>query len=384
MHQALIKVDDAITGRRITRSVTRTYNYLMHDRHPIVMIIFIILQIGSEVLFLPPASPYVTTVHKYIIIPNLIVFPYLTLWLSYSTSTHHITATSYAAALTRYPFDYTLYHPHQVCRTCHRPKPARSKHCPICNTCIERQDHHCIWINNCVGLHNYHYFIALLVSVSCLLGYGAWTGIDVLETLLQEAFVPRRLTKGSLTRKRWSSGLSWGEWLNVYSVAIATHARIGAVTLLACMTFPLALGFLAYHAYLLWAGCTTNETAKWADLREDVWDGLVWKAWIADVRNEYPAPLDERIVYEPEHHLDQSRMNGRKPNWANGREGEWWIVRTRQGAPPTRWRPVEDGKHEEVVDERWVRVKTLKEVDNIYDLGFVGNFKDIVLRGWKR
>ena len=381
--QALIRLDHTLTGQRITRSITRLYSYLLHERHPVVMVIFTILQCGSEMLFIPPASPYLPSIHKYLVLPILVILPYLSLWLSYSTSGHHINTASYPAALIRYPYDYTLYHPHQRCRTCHLPKPARSKHCSICKTCIERQDHHCIWINNCVGLHNYHYFIALLISISCLLAYGAWTGFSILDRILQEAFVPTRLTRGSLTTKRWSTGLSWGEWFNVYSVVIATNARIGAVTLLACMTFPLALGFVAYHAYLVWAGCTTNETAKWTDLREDVWDNLVWKARIADVKAEYPGPLDERIVYDPEHYLDQSKTNGRKPRWANGKEADWWVIRTKQGEPPKRWQLTEDGKQETVIDERWIEVRNMKEVDNMYDLGVRANFQDTVLRGWR-
>ncbi|KAK5079235.1 palmitoyltransferase swf1 [Lithohypha guttulata] len=388
---ALVGLDEKLTGRRITRTTTRVYNYLMYDRHPVVLIIFVLLQLGSELLFLPPAWTYIpSNVQRYLVLPVLITLPYSTLYLSYSTSSHHITPESYPQALTRYPYDYTLYHPHRMCRTCHYPKPARSKHCPICKACIERQDHHCIWINNCVGLHNYHYFIALLVTVAALLGYGALTGFGILEKILQEMFVPRRLTAGSLTNKRWSTGLSWMEYFNAYTVCLATNARIGAVTLLASMTCPLALGFLVYHAYLIWAGTTTNETAKWSDLREDIQDDLVWQARIDDVKTEYPGPLDEKIVYDSRNFRDATSRSGQVPSWGYGRKAHWWIIRTRGGVNPTRWKPLEGQyessgrqKVEEVIDERWKRVKSLDEIDNLYDLGLVGNFKDGLLRPWR-
>jgi hypothetical protein len=45
----------------------------------------------------------------------------------------------------------------------------RSRHCSICNKCVERFDHHCPWINNCVGIGNHHYFMAFLISMSILL-----------------------------------------------------------------------------------------------------------------------------------------------------------------------------------------------------------------------
>lgn len=38
-----------------------------------------------------------------------------------------------------YPFD-------KICRTCKFRKPARSRHCSLCKSCIARHDHHCIWI----------------------------------------------------------------------------------------------------------------------------------------------------------------------------------------------------------------------------------------------
>jgi hypothetical protein len=205
--------------------------------------------------------------------------------------------------------------------------------------------------------------MALLLSMAVLLLYASVLGYGILDSILQARFVPPELTRGSLTAKRWSTRLDWYQYLDAWSLAVALNPRIGATTMLCIMCFPLATAFFLYHIYLLWAGMTTNESAKWSDLREDINDKLVWKARIDTMRFDYPHKID-----------DNSNPGSKK--WPNS--SDWWIIRTRGGRQPMRkvWAGRED---EEEPDHRWHRVRNLKtDVENVYDLGFWGNVKDIL------
>ncbi|XP_059892458.1 palmitoyltransferase ZDHHC16B isoform X1 [Gadus macrocephalus] len=57
-----------------------------------------------------------------------------------------------------------------ICKKCIVPKPARTHHCSICNTCILKMDHHCPWLNNCVGHlnHRYFYSFCLYMMLACI------------------------------------------------------------------------------------------------------------------------------------------------------------------------------------------------------------------------
>ncbi|KAJ0631954.1 putative protein S-acyltransferase [Helianthus annuus] len=62
-----------------------------------------------------------------------------------------------------------------------------SKHCRVCDKCVDRFDHHCRWLNNCVGKKNYKKFFTLMVS-ALLLGISTYDYIIALREQEQQGF----------------------------------------------------------------------------------------------------------------------------------------------------------------------------------------------------
>lgn len=280
----------------------------------------------------------------------LLPAPYVFTYLCASHTAHYIVADNHAPRATDYPFDHILYRPGKLCSTCRRSKPARSKHCGLCGHCVAKCDHHCPWVNNCLGRGNYRYFLALLISVDLLQVYGAYLSWWVLRP---------HLTIDS--RNPFFSHGFLDDIVRAFAVAINTGGiSVTGVGLLAASTASLPFGLFIYHCYLIWAGMTTNESSKWADLKDDVRDGFVFRAdRQALAMHNRQSNLD---------HVDQGQNpalddfkdeSARMALWPVRSDAV--LVRTRDGNPP-------QGQ-----ESLWSRVKNLTEVDNIYDLGAMNN-----------
>ena len=53
----------------------------------------------------------------------------------------------------------------EFCPICLVKTKFRSKHCLICQMCVEDFDHHCFWVGNCIGKKNYCLFFVFLIYI---------------------------------------------------------------------------------------------------------------------------------------------------------------------------------------------------------------------------
>ena len=317
----------------------------------------------SEVLFLSMAFARLSLVHQVLAILACSV-PYVCTYKAVTSTSSVITSKNHLREMRRYPYDHVLYRPKQICRTCHFLKPARSKHCSICNVCVAKADHHCIWVMNCLGKQNYVYFVSLMASLAVLLTYGSYLAYALLDDTLQASTL--RKSDGFRLRLHWSVGKTWSQYLQCCLGAFVDNTIIGAVGMLALLTAPLAWGLFLYHVYLVWAGMTTNESGKWADWRDDITDGIVYKSErIPDSALGNAQPVNETVIVWPISSTQQlvSMENGPPPDAKMiGRSDHTESLSTER----------------KIAKQQWRQVYSLAEVINLYDLGFWSNSLDIL------
>lgn len=208
----------------------------MLSRH---QILFLTILSGSASLFLWNGLQRLPS-SLIILIPFVLAPPYIFTYLTATARSLYITPSNHAARSHDYPFDHINFRPNVICRTCNFTKPARSKHCSLCDICVAACDHHCPWVHNCVGRGNYRYFLGLLLSLGVLQVFGAYLCWYLLEP---------HFTRGR--GNKLSPGNYWSDIGSgiVYAVNVG-GLSIAGVGMLAVATALLPFGLFGYHSYL--------------------------------------------------------------------------------------------------------------------------------------
>jgi hypothetical protein len=132
---------------------------------------------------------------------------------------------------------------HLYCYRCECLVLESSKHCMVCNKCVDTFDHHCVWLNNCVGKHNYISFLSLLISSSVMLIVPVTMGVYILVD-----YTTQPVATDSRVRQFYPS-LSGAAFL----------AIILTIGVLALTTLSGVLQLFIFHAFLVLKNQTTYE-----------------------------------------------------------------------------------------------------------------------------
>ncbi|KAI8796714.1 palmitoyltransferase ZDHHC4 [Biomphalaria glabrata] len=249
----------------VIRSVTKSVDYVFNTRNHVMQLVFVVLVLGGNIIFMLDVLPLL-----YIFEPdkNHIFFPLFLLFtnaaayhLCAGTDPGRVTSKNAAMLASLYKADGVLFKSGSECSTCRVIKPARSKHCKICNQCIHRFDHHCIWTNSCIGAGNLRYFLIFLVTLMAMIINGAVMSSRAMVLVVSHLKI--------MESGYWDPYT--GQVQPVTFPVLIQHLFmqqprcIFLITSLVMLTFLLGL-FTLYHIYLLIINQTTNERYKLASL----------------------------------------------------------------------------------------------------------------------
>uniref|UniRef100_A0A8D0H6C7 Palmitoyltransferase n=1 Tax=Sphenodon punctatus TaxID=8508 RepID=A0A8D0H6C7_SPHPU len=165
-----------------------------------------------------------------------------------------VTKSNQALFAQAYAYDGVMFEKGAICPTCNVRKPARSKHCGLCERCVHRFDHHCVWINNCVGAFNARYFCLYLFTLTVM---AATVAVVTAAFLIHVVLV---------------SGMMLGSYIDAQGQERAVEILF--LTQHLFLTFPriiFMLGFVvvlslvlgAYFCFTLYLALTNQTSNEW-------------------------------------------------------------------------------------------------------------------------
>ncbi|KAJ7973405.1 S-acyltransferase [Quillaja saponaria] len=262
-HNYFMRFVQFLLGAKCTNAILSVEYFCCDRPNPILQIIYLAI-ISMTYYFIAKSSftyipgYYLSGIHRYTSLLAVAVGMLLFLLTSFSDP-GTVKADNVSQYLSAYPYDSIIY-TEKECSTCKIPKPARSKHCSICDRCVARFDHHCGWMNNCIGERNTRYFMAFLLWHFLLCLYGTVAIGLVLAGRLKELTVVYILTVYyGIENSPLSLAPHIVQWL-----LGAYHTQVLLMVFLAIVALPL-VGLFGYHAKLCLTNTTTNETFKWQE-----------------------------------------------------------------------------------------------------------------------
>lgn len=188
------------------------------------------------------------------------------------------------------------------CHLCNiKTSSQRTKHCAVCNKCVEKFDHHCKYLNQCVGKRNYVPFLMCVVSavaavlviltaavIQIVFFYtnpqwlNLWDAVSVLKseteteldnstsiqdavendnstfsTLLNDTLIAVNETLINATATATGDESTNDGGIGLYNTIFLSF--LGVIVILAAITAGLLLHLCFFHIYISFLGLTTYE-----------------------------------------------------------------------------------------------------------------------------
>ncbi|XP_062859885.1 palmitoyltransferase ZDHHC4 [Trichomycterus rosablanca] len=260
LYSLFTRVISPLIPQRIQYICHRTVHRLFHQRNHFFIYLHIILEAVVYGEYSYEVVGYClemdTTLFNVCVPYVLLVLKSYIFYLCCSRDPGTLTKKNHAAQLKVYQYDETLFQKGVLCPTCHLEKPARSKHCGICNRCVQRFDHHCVWVNNCIGAQNTRFFLLYLLSVCAMAGDIAVLTADMMfHTVVRSGIMHASYTDEQGQQQPVGA-------LFVVQRLFMAFPRIVFMLGFLVFVFFLLAGYFMFHCYLALVNQTSNEWFK--------------------------------------------------------------------------------------------------------------------------
>ncbi|EPY89057.1 hypothetical protein CB1_000138027 [Camelus ferus] len=191
----------------------------------------------------------------YLLLPYLLLIVNLIFFtLSCVTNPGTITKANELLLLQVYEFDEVMFPKNMKCSTCDLRKPARSKHCSVCNRCVHRFDHHCVWVNNCIGAWNTRYFLLYLLTL---------TTSAATMAVVSTVFLVQLVVVSDFYLETYVDDL--GHFQVVDTVFLIQYLFLTFPRIVFLLGFVMVLTFLlgGYLCFALYLAATNQTTNEW-------------------------------------------------------------------------------------------------------------------------
>ncbi|XP_037670365.1 palmitoyltransferase ZDHHC4 isoform X2 [Choloepus didactylus] len=242
----------------LQRAIQRLLHYFLHTRNHAFIILHLILQGMVYTEYTWEIFGYCRELEfslYYLLLPYLLLFVNLCFFaLTYVTNPGTVTKANELLLLQVYEFDEVMFLKNTRCPTCDLRKPARSKHCSVCNRCVHRFDHHCVWVNNCIGAWNTGYFLIYLSTL---------TAAAASVTAVSAAFLVQLAILSDLYLETYIDDLGHPQVVDI--TFLVQYLFLTFPRIVFMLGFVLILSFLlgGYLCFALYLAITNRTTNEW-------------------------------------------------------------------------------------------------------------------------
>lgn len=246
----------------VKNAILFLYDYLVNKPNPVVQIFYLLLFLTLFLVY------YFSGINKYFphktisynlvyVLYTIIFFSLYSFYLCSISDPGIIKKKNISFLKQKYPYDFLFNSEKTECKKCGFAKINRSKHCRICDKCIEKFDHHCIWINNCVGAKNMKYFLYFIFSHWVLVSYASFLGLLIFYYEIKEKKLFSQVFYDYETKQEIKA-----TYITVYRYLLwKNYIFIASILMLISTSFFLIF-FMYYQFKLIIKNLTSTEENK--------------------------------------------------------------------------------------------------------------------------